>query len=164
MIIKIRSVSKFTKKLERHGDWIDLPFCGILKYPCPSIPLKDYYQIHIDSKGKKWYSFGLNDWCILSLGIAAKLPEGYEAHLLPRSSLFLKHGILVGNSMGIIDNNYCGNNDVWGLVCYFTQPTRLFLGERIAQFRIVKSMGSVNIKMVDNLETKDRGGFGSTGE
>lgn len=149
--------------LEQHGDWIDLNFCGI--HPSQANIFKDYY---IETKEDElYYNFPQGVYTILNLGVSIKLPDDFEAHLLPRSSLFIKKGILVGNSMGIIDNSYCGNEDVWGLVSYFTRPTVLKLGERIAQFRIVKRMSvlyDIKIDYVDDLNTQTRGGFGSSGE
>lgn len=92
-----------------------------------------------------------------------KLPEGYEAHVVPRSSTFKKWGIIQTNSMGIIDNSYCGDNDIWGLPVYATRDTRILRGDRVCQFRIVKKMPHLNIEEVEHLTDNNRGGFGSTG-
>ena len=50
---------------------------------------------------------------LIPLGIAMKLPEGYEAHVVPRSSTFKNFGVIMTNSVGIIDNSYCGDGDQW---------------------------------------------------
>lgn len=100
---------------------------------------------------------------IISLGVAMQLPEGYEAHVLPRSSTFKRWGILMVNSMGIIDNSYCGDNDIWGFPALATRDTVIESGDRIAQFRIVKKMPPVQFQLVDKLGNEDRGGFGSSG-
>mgnify|MGYP000923708834 CR=1 FL=1 len=50
---------------------------------------------------------------LIPLGIAMKLPEGYEAHVVPRSSTFKTFGIIQTNSIGIIDNTYSGDGDEW---------------------------------------------------
>lgn len=100
---------------------------------------------------------------IISLGVAMQLPEGYEAHVLPRSSTFKRWGILMTNSMGIIDNSYCGDNDMWGFPALATRDTAIEAGDRIAQFRIMKKMPPVQFQLVDKLGNEGRGGFGSSG-
>jgi dUTP pyrophosphatase len=100
----------------------------------------------------------------ISLGISMKLPEGHEAHVLPRSSTFKKWGIIQTNGMGIIDESYCGNNDVWKFPALAMRSTTIFKGDRICQFRIMPKMQEVTFPEVDVLEDEDRGGFGSTGK
>lgn len=100
---------------------------------------------------------------IIPLGIAMQLPEGYEALVLPRSSSFRKYGFLVANSMGVIDNSYCGDRDEWGLVVYATRDEIIEKDERICQFRIIKNQPDIIFEEVDNLGNDSRGGFGSTG-
>lgn len=107
---------------------------------------------------------------LISLGVSMKLPEGYEAHVLPRSSTFKKYGIIMTNSMGIIDNSYCGDEDVWRFpaLClkgkeYGEFYTKINKGERIAQFRIVKKQPEIEFVEVEHLDGENRGGFGSTG-
>ena len=48
---------------------------------------------------------------LIPLGVAMQLPEGYEARLAPRSSTYKKYHILQTNSVGVIDNSYCGDED-----------------------------------------------------
>src|SRR5512147_2011262 len=48
----------------------------------------------------------------ISLGVSMILPEGYEAHIVPRSSTFKNFSILQTNSPGIVDNSYSGTNDI----------------------------------------------------
>ncbi len=103
------------------------------------------------------------DYRRISLGVSMKLPEGYEAHVLPRSSTFEKYGILLVNSMGVIDESYCGNGDIWSFPALATRNVTIPKGERICQFRIVKHQPKILFKEVDHLEDKNRGGFGSTG-
>ena len=106
---------------------------------------------------------------LLSLGVAMELPKGYEAHVVPRSSTFKKHGIIQANSMGIIDNSYCGDNDEWKFpaICLVENGTVIEKGTRICQFRIMKTMknetGGVILTKVEHLGNVDRGGIGSTG-
>lgn len=100
---------------------------------------------------------------MISLGVSMKLPEGYEAHIVPRSSLFKKHGLMLVNSCGIIDESYCGNNDVWFFNAYATRDTVVEFDERICQFRLFAKMPELVITETDELSGPDRGGFGSTG-
>jgi len=159
VIIAIKTHSDFAR-VEMHGDWIDLSFCGIHPASKDSILHGKDYEVHGNE-----YSFKKGTGCVLNLGVSIALPEPYEAHLLPRSSLFLKHGILVGNSMGVIDNDFRGDEDIWGLVAYFTRGTTLRLGQRIAQFRVVERMCyKYEIIFTEKeTETVSRGGFGHTG-
>lgn len=100
----------------------------------------------------------------ISLGVSMKLPKGYEAYVAPRSSTFDKWGILQTNGIGIIDESYCGENDIWKLPVLAMRQTTIFKGDRICQFRIVKKMQGVQFTEVDRMESNDRGGFGSTGK
>ncbi len=100
---------------------------------------------------------------LISLGVSMKLPEGYEAHVLPRSSLFKNHGLLLVNSCGIIDESYSGDGDIWYFNAYATRDTVVEFDERICQFRLFEKMKEPEILEVDHLEGPDRGGFGSTG-
>lgn len=104
------------------------------------------------------------DYRIISLGVSMKLPDGYEAHIVPRSSTFKNWGIIQTNGMGIIDNSYSGDNDIWGMPVYATRNTSIKKGDRICQFRIMKQMEMPEIVVVDHLDGEDRGGFGSTGK
>ena len=104
------------------------------------------------------------DFRLIPLGVAMALPEGYEAHVAPRSSTFKKWGILQVNSMGVIDNSYCGDNDQWMMPVYATRDTVLEFGDRICQFRIMQNQPQLTFREVERLEGADRGGFGSTGE
>ena len=103
------------------------------------------------------------DFKLISLGISMKLPEGYEAHVVPRSSTFKKWGVLQTNSTGIIDNSYSGTNDIWRFPALAMRDTVINKNDRICQFRIVKRQPTVEFEEVDTLDSVDRGGFGSTG-
>ena len=112
-------------------------------------------------------SMYVGDFKLISLGVAMKLPEGYEAHVVPRSSTFKNWGILQANSIGIIDSTYSGDNDVWRFPAYATRNVEIPVGTRLCQFRIVPTMrsevGQIEFLSVDHLSDEDRGGFGSTG-
>lgn len=101
---------------------------------------------------------------VIPLGIRMKLPEGYFGLVVPRSSTCLKHGIMMSNSVGIIEPDYCGDSDVWGFVAYAIRDTVIERGTRIAQFMPVRMFGDLDFDVVDSMPDPDRGGYGSTGE
>lgn len=117
----------------------------------------------IDLRAAEDYRLTCGEYKLISLGISMKLPRGYEAHVLPRSSTPSKFGIILANSQGIIDNSYSGDNDVWHFPAIAVKDTVILKGDRICQFRIVKKMPKVKLVEVDRLGGKDRGGIGSTG-
>lgn len=105
---------------------------------------------------------------IIPLGVAMELPKGYEAIVAPRSSTFKNWGVIVTNSIGIIDNSYCGDNDEWHLPVYCLiakdlEGTWIHKGDKICQFRIQENQPTIEFTVVDKLDNKNRGGFGSTG-
>ena len=109
-----------------------------------------------------------NDFKLVHLGVAIQLPKGYEAILAPRSSTFKNWGCIQTNSIGIIDETYCGDEDWWRLPLYCLKPNKSYAtiinaGDKIAQFRIIKHMPEVQLEEVKTLGNKSRGGFGSTG-
>ena len=95
---------------------------------------------------------------LIPLGVSINLPDGYYATLLPRSSTFKKYGIIVANSMGIIDSEYRGYGDEWKLCVYATRHVIIPQNERIAQFTILKE-NEFELEEA-NWEATDRGGFG----
>ena len=101
---------------------------------------------------------------IISLGVSMKLPDGYEAVVIPRSSTFKNWGILQTNHFGLIDNSYCGDNDVWKFPALATRDVLIEKNSRICQFRIQKKMDNFEFITVDRLEGSNRGGFGSSGK
>lgn len=100
---------------------------------------------------------------LIPLGIAMELPKGYEAHVYPRSSTYKKHKILLSNSVGIIDESYCGDNDQWCFPAYATEDTFIEKNTRICQFRIFEHQPTIEFEEVEMLGNSDRGGIGSTG-
>ena len=100
---------------------------------------------------------------LISLGVSMHLPDGYEAHIVPRSSTFKNYGIIQTNHMGVIDNSYCGDNDVWMFPAYALRDTHINKYDRICQFRIIKRQPPIMFKEVDHLNNENRGGFGTSG-
>ena len=104
------------------------------------------------------------EWKLISLGVSMKLPAGYEAHVVPRSSTFRRWGVVQANSIGIIDESYCGDGDIWYFQALAVRDTQIRKGDRICQFRIQQKMPPVVFERTDALTGPDRGGLGSTGD
>ena len=158
------------------GDWLDLYTAEEIKLDAPQAN-----KMHIRSKGKN-PSQELRtrdvdfDFKLIPLGIAIEAPEGMECHLLPRSSTFMKYGLMQANSMGVIDRSFASDKDEWKLPVVATRKITIPKGTRIAQFRIIPSQkatvwqklkwlfsNSVKLKKVEHLNNPERNGFGSTG-
>lgn len=139
LIIKYHNKNIDKIKKTEKGDWIDLR-------AAETIELK---------KG---------DFKLISLGVSIKLPKGYEAHIAPRSSTFKNYGILQVNSVGVVDESYCGEDDIWKMPVFATRDTVINENERICQFRIMQKMPELEIVETEVLEGESRGGFGSTGK
>ena len=104
------------------------------------------------------------DFRTIKLGVSIELPEGYEALLVPRSSTFKNWGIIQTNSIGIIDESYCGDDDVWMMPVYATREAIIEKGDRSCQFRIIKHQPDIDINEVESLGNDNRGGFGTSGK
>lgn len=100
---------------------------------------------------------------LISLGVSIQLPAGYEAVLVPRSSAYKSFGIIQTNHMGVIDETYCGDNDIWRMPVLAVRDTHIQVNDRICQFRIQRHQPRLVFEEVQQLENQDRGGFGSTG-
>jgi dUTP pyrophosphatase len=140
MQIKIKYLSDKIEKIKKSdiGDWIDLR-------ASENIEMKS------------------GEYKLIPLGLAMKLPDGYEGYIVPRSSTLKNFGIIQGNHFGIVDNSYCGNDDEWKMSAYAVRDTKININDRICQFRIQKKQPEIEFLEVDDLDNKSRGGFGSTG-
>lgn len=125
-------------RLEKHGDWIDLRIAE-----------------DVEMKAGEFKMF--------SLGVSMEIPTGFEALVIPRSSTFMKYGVILSNSLGLIDESYNGDNDIWRFPAYATRDTFIPKNTRVCQFRIIEHQPEIVFDEVDTLGNKDRGGFGSTG-
>ena len=135
-----------------------------VKYHTDILPLEmndkgDWVDLRAVQDMKLWEGCSYR----IPLGISVELPEGYEAHVAPRSSTFKNWGIIQTNSVGVIDNSYCGDNDIWMMPVYATRDTCIKKNDRICQFRIVEKQPHLEFETVDHLGNEDRGGFGITG-
>ena len=117
----------------------------------------------IDLRAAETVSLSKGEFKLISLGVGMILPDGYEAHIVPRSSTFKKFHIIQTNHMGIIDNSYCGEQDEWKFPALAVEDTIINKDDRICQFRIVKKQPEIVFEQVEKLSDTSRGGFGSTG-
>ena len=142
--IKIKYFSKDIDKLSFVGgrnksDWIDLR-------SAEDIELK---------KG---------EFHLIPLGVGMKLPKGYEANIVPRSSTYKNFKILQTNCFAVIDNSYSGNEDQWMMPVVAMEDTVIHKNDRICQFRINKIQPTIKLEEVENLDDISRGGIGSSGK
>jgi len=139
-LIKIKYFVEGMEKITRieKGDWIDL-------------------------RSAEDYDYKSGDFIKINLGVGMILPLGHEAWVVPRGSTFKNFGIIQTNSLGVIDESYCGNDDCWFYPAYALRDGSIKKNDRICQFRIMKKMPEVGLMIGDNLFEISRGGFGSTG-
>lgn len=137
----------------------------LIKYHDPDIEKIEKIAIGdwIDLRAAEEVTLSKGEYALISLGVSMKLPEGYEAHVVPRSSTFKNFGVIQTNSFGVIDNSYSGTNDIWRFPAIAMRDTTIKKNDRICQFRIVERQPQVKLVEVDALDDTDRGGFGSTG-
>jgi dUTP pyrophosphatase len=140
MKIRVKYQNKETEQIRKisKGDWIDL-------------------------RASETTELKQGEWKLIPLGIAVELPEGYESHIVPRSSTYKNFGIIQANHMGVVDNSYCGDNDWWYLSAIAMRDTVVHQNDRICQFRIAEKQPEFDIEIVEQLNNADRGGIGSTG-
>ncbi len=118
----------------------------------------------IDLRAAEDVDMAAGEFKLIPLGVGMKLPEGYEAHVAPRSSTFKNFGIIQVNSVGVIDNSYCGEQDEWKLPAYALRAAHIKKNDRICQFRIMQKQPELELEEVAHLDDTSRGGFGSTGK
>lgn len=118
----------------------------------------------IDLRAAERVELKAGDFKLINLGVAMELPKGYEAHIVPRSSTFKNFGVIQANSMGIVDESYCGPNDWFYFPAIALKDTVIEVNDRICQFRIERHQPTVVFQEIDRLDNTDRGGIGSTGK
>ena len=101
---------------------------------------------------------------LISMGISVELPKGYEMWILPRSSAFKNFGVIQTNAMGVVDESFCGDNDIIHMPILAMRDTEMHINDRIGQFRIAKHQAEIHFVEVEHLNHADRGGFGTTGK
>ena len=141
------------------GDCIDLRVSKVYLMKSHSgLPMKDKEEVEFP------YHYHNDDVLFFKLGVGMKLPEGYKANVYPRSSTFKNYGFILTNSVGIIDNSYCGSDDEWCAMMYCTREGVINYGDRILQFEPVPVYThNFSYEEVGELDEESRGGYGSTG-
>lgn len=167
MDIKIKYFNQDYPRLEKisQGDWIDLRVDNIKEWESGRFILtgKDKEKLASLPMLESVVKYEKGDIIKLGLGIAVELPKGYEAEIRPRSSTFKNYGLIQTNSVGTIDNSYCGDKDEWSVEFIAMKNGSIKRHDRICQFRIWENQPSFNFKEVENLGNENRGGYGSTG-
>lgn len=136
-----------------------------IKYHTDMLPIDRFENGDwIDLRAAEDVEMSAGDFRLISLGVSMKLPDGYEAHVVPRSSTYRRWGIIQANHMGVIDNSYCGENDIWKFPAIAIRDTEIYKNDRICQFRIVKKQPEFEFEEVEYMDDPDRGGFGSSGD
>lgn len=157
----------------KKGDWIDLKAAQDIVLSAPHAETLKRRVVADGAEHSRKVNF---ETALIPLGIAMELPKGYEAVVLPRSSSFMKFGIIFQHSMGVIDNSYCGDEDEWKCPVIALKDVNIRKGDRICQFRIQLSQkaslwqklkwlisSKITFERVQYLDINNRGGFGSTG-
>lgn len=181
---RLNTLNALPKVIDK-GEWVDLRCSETTIMKAPRADTLKRVTKDGEMEAYRKVSFDLQ---YIPLGIAMKLPSGYEAHILPRSSTAKGFGILLANSQGIIDESYSGNTDEWKFPAIALRDTaikgpdadengNLTSGERICQFRIMLSQkatiwqklkwlftSGIEFVEVGDLGDNPRGGFGSTGK
>ena len=153
-------------KIIKKGDWVDLSTAKEVTLNAPQAgTLKGHDVKHRDVISEVTY---------IPLGIAMKLPDGYEAIIAPRSSAAKKMGVMCANSIGIVDNSYQGDEDQWMFPVVTLRKTSLAVNTRLCQFRIQLSQkatlwqklkwlftSGIELVEVESLGSESRGGFGN---
>lgn len=172
--VKVKEVTKGCKfEIIEKGDWIDLKAAEDMVLKAPQAEVLKYKGTGDNKVGHRDVTF---DSHLIKLGIAMQLPKGHEAIILPRSGTYKEVGVMCRNSMGVIDNSYKGDNDIWRFTPLAMRDVTIHKGDRICQFRLQLNQKATvwqklkwlftsgyKFEWVDSLDNKDRGGFNSTG-
>ena len=118
----------------------------------------------IDLRSAEDIDLKKGEFHLIPLGVAMEIPEGYEAHIVPRSSTYKNFGIIQTNHMGVVDHSYCGDNDQWFMAVLAMRDTHISFNDRICQFRIMENQPILIFEECNVLDNADRGGHGSTGK
>jgi len=117
-----------------------------------------------DFKASGDYTFEIWEYKLIETGVVVEVPKWYVLQIQPRSSTFKKHWLMQVNSVWIIDQDYCWENDTIKFA-YINMSWKKQVIEdwtRIGQWMFV-SIGIAEFEVVDSMNNKDRGGFWTTG-
>lgn len=144
--------------MDSRGDWVDVRVSRV-EVEGTEQEMDHLPGMHKDDTGVR---FRFGDRVVIYLGFAMRFPKHYEAHLLARSSLFKRSGLILQHGMGVIDHTYCGPDDEWILPCVALRGGWLRKYQRVAQFRLISRMLPIHFTTVEELPGESRGGYGST--
>lgn len=137
-----------------------------IKYHSDQIEKLDYIagkSDWIDLRSAEDVTLEAGEFHLINLGVSVQLPEGYEMIIAPRSSTYKNFGLIQTNSIGVVDESYCGDNDILRMPVKAERHTEIHVNDRVCQFRIMKHQPTIVFEEVEHLEGQDRGGFGTTG-
>lgn len=102
LTIKVKKLEKFgiLPQVIKKGEWIDLRARGTTVFSAPQAGTLKKHKVNGVEESHRDVSF---DMKLIPLGVAMKLPKGFEAVVVSRSSTYKKCGILQANSLGVID-------------------------------------------------------------
>ncbi len=134
----------------------------------PTLPLPVYH-----TKGAAAFDLysrinvDIKPWILthIPLNLVASIPKGHFLMVSARSSAAKRHGIFLANGVGIIDEDYGGDEDEIGVnvLNYTDSVVHIHKGDRIAQATLVKISKADNFTAVTKMGKKNRGGWGTTG-
>lgn len=171
--IKVKYFGDNKIRVNTFGDWIDLRAAETVNLTAPKADTLKRKTVNGETTSSRDVKFAYSR---IPLGVAMELPKGFEALVVARSSTLSCFGVITSNSVGVIDNSYCGDSDEWKYPALAIRNTVINKGERICQFRIQLSQkatvwqklkwlfsNGIEIVEVSSLNESNRGGFGSTG-
>ena len=138
----------FVKRIDKE---LPMPFAGTAD------------SVGMDLYVRKDVTVPANGSAFLDLNLIVKPPEGYYSIVVPRSSMFKKTGLILTNSVGVIDPDYCGAEDEIRVCVYnvTSVPVEVKRGARLFQLILMPIVGCPVLE-VDTVEGRSRGGYGST--
>jgi dUTP pyrophosphatase len=161
---KLDSQIKLPKVIQK-GDWIDL-------MASKETPIEAPHAGTLKGKQSKTRDV-ISEVTYIPLGVAVKLPKGFEAIMAARSSTPKNIGVMQANGIGVIDSTYCGDDDQWMFPVVPLRKTLIMPNTRICQFRIQLSQkanivqklkwllcSGIKIVEVDKLDSVNRNGLG----
>lgn len=133
----------------------------------PDVPLPAYHSegaAAFDIASREAVVVAPGEVRLVGTGLVVEVPRGHFLAVVARSSLPIRKGLLVANAIGIVDSDYCGEQDEVRVEVYnFTaRSVGIARGERIAQGLILPAV-RVEWEEAGQAASPSRGGFGSTG-
>lgn len=132
-----------------------------------SLPIPEYKtegSVGLDLYARESVTFAPRSFGLVLCNIVVKTPKGFMLGLFSRSSTAFKKGLIPANGVGVIDQDYCGDNDEIKAPFFNSSDISVIVekGERVSQLVFIR-IDKVSLKKVDSMDSSSRGGFGSTG-